>query len=63
MAWRVAERLLVAGGELLTLVRGMDADDDLLPDLTARVRDWSRTIDVEVLDGGQPRYPLLLGLE
>jgi DAK2 domain fusion protein YloV len=63
VAWQVAERLLVAGGELLTLVRGVGADDDLLPDLTARVRDWSRTVDIELLDGGQPRYPLLLGLE
>ncbi len=63
VAWQVAERLLVAGGELLTLVRGVGADDDLLPDLAARVRDWSRTVDVELVDGGQPRYPLLLGLE
>jgi DAK2 domain fusion protein YloV len=63
VAWRVAERLLVAGGELLTLVRGIDADDELLPDLAARVREWSPTVDVEVVYGGQPRYPLLLGLE
>jgi DAK2 domain fusion protein YloV len=63
VAWQVVERLLAAGGELLTLVRGLDADDDLLPELAARVRDWSRAIDVEVVDGGQPRYPLLLGLE
>jgi uncharacterized protein len=63
VAWQVVERLLAAGGELLTLVRGMDADNDLVPDLTARVRNWSRAVDVEVVDGGQPRYPLLLGLE
>jgi DAK2 domain fusion protein YloV len=63
VAWQVAERLLVAGGELLTLVRGIGADDDLLPALTARVRGWSPAVDVELLDGGQPRYPLLLGLE
>jgi dihydroxyacetone kinase-like predicted kinase len=63
VAWQVTERLLAAGGELLTLVRGIGADADLLPDLTTRVRGWSGTVDVEVLDGGQPRYPLLLGLE
>jgi DAK2 domain fusion protein YloV len=63
VAWQVVERLLTAGGELLTLVRGLDAGDDLLPDLAARVRDWSHAIDVEVVNGGQPRYPLLLGLE
>jgi uncharacterized protein len=63
VAWQVVERLLAAGGELLTLVRGLELDDDLLPALTARVQDRSRAVDIEVLDGGQPRYPLLLGLE
>jgi dihydroxyacetone kinase-like predicted kinase len=57
------KRLVSAGGELLTLVRGTDADDDLISGLTTRVRERFRTIDVEVVDGGQPRYPLLLGLE
>ena len=63
VAWQVVDRLLTAGGELLTLVRGLDADDNLLPDLAARVREMSRTVDVEIVDGGQPRYPLLLGVE
>jgi DAK2 domain fusion protein YloV len=63
VAWQVVQRLVSAGGELLTLVRGIDADDDLISVLTARVRRAFRTIDVEVVDGGQPRYPLLLGLE
>ncbi len=63
VAWQVVDRLLTAGGELLTLVRGLDADDNLLPDLAARVREMSRTLDVEIVDGGQPRYPLLLGVE
>jgi dihydroxyacetone kinase-like predicted kinase len=59
----VIERLLSAGGELVTLVRGVGADDDLLSDLTARVRERFPTVDIEVVDGGQPRYPLLLGVE
>ena len=63
VAWQVVERLLTAGGELLTLVRGLDADDNLLPDLAARAREMSRTLDIEILDGGQPGYPLLLGVE
>ena len=63
VAWQVIERLLAAGGELLTLVRGLGADEDLLTDLTARVREWSSTVDVEVVDGRQPRDPLLLGVE
>jgi uncharacterized protein len=63
VAWQVLQRLVSAGGELLTLVRGIDADDDLLSDLSARVRERFRTLEVEVVDGGQARYPLLLGLE
>jgi fatty acid kinase len=63
VAWQVVERLLTPGGELLTLIRGLAADDNLLSDLTARVRQMSRTLDVEILNGGQPEYPLLLGVE
>jgi uncharacterized protein len=63
VAWQVVQRLISAGGELLTLVRGTDADDDLVTDLRTRVRKRFGTLDVEVVDGGQPRYPLLLGLE
>jgi uncharacterized protein len=63
VAWQVVQRLLGVGGELLTLVRGSDADDALVSDLTARIRDRFPSVDVEVVDGGQPRYPLLLGLE
>jgi len=38
-------------------------DDDLLSDLTTRVRDRFPTVDIEVVDGGQAHYPLLLGVE
>ncbi len=31
--------------------------------ITARVRQRFPMVDVEVLEGGQSRYPLLLGLE
>jgi hypothetical protein len=34
-----------------------------LSDLTARVRERFRTVDVEMVDGRQAGYPLLLGLE
>lgn len=63
VAWQVVERLLTPGGELLTLIRGLAADDNLLPDLAARVRQMSRPLDVEIVNGGQPGYPLLLGVE
>jgi dihydroxyacetone kinase-like predicted kinase len=63
VAWQVVEQLLTAGGELLTLIRGLDADDNLLPSLAARAREMSHTLDIEILDGGQPGSPLLLGVE
>jgi uncharacterized protein len=63
VAWQVVERLLTPGGELLTLIRGLAADDNLLADLAARVRQMSRPLDVEIVNGGQPDYPLLLGVE
>ncbi len=63
VAWRVLQRLLTGGGELLSLVAGSDADPGLVVDLTARVRSSTPDLDVEVLDGGQHRYLLLVGLE
>lgn len=63
VAWRVVERLLLTGGELLTLVAGIGADDTLVPELTARVRRSNPGLDVEVVAGHQPRYLLLVGLE
>ncbi|HEY5978238.1 MAG TPA: DAK2 domain-containing protein [Microlunatus sp.] len=64
VTWRVIERLLSSGGgELLTLVRGQGADDRLIGLLRARIRAWSPSLDVELIDGGQARYPLLVGLE
>lgn len=64
VAWRVVERLLASGGgELITVVRGRGADDQLIGRLRARIRAWSPSLDVEVVDGGQGRYPLLVGLE
>ena len=63
VAWAVVRRLLAPGGELLTLVAGADVDDGLPARLADRVRaSWS-DVDVEVVVGGQTRYPLLLGLE
>lgn len=64
VAWRVLDRLLSsAGGELITLVRGADADDRLIDSLLARIRAQSSSLDVDVIEGGQRRYPLLVGLE
>jgi dihydroxyacetone kinase-like predicted kinase len=63
VAYLVVQRLLSTGGELLTVIRGSAAADELVEQLTARVQAERRDLDIEVIDGGQPRYLLLLGLE
>jgi dihydroxyacetone kinase-like predicted kinase len=56
-------RLLEPGGELVTVVTGSCAD----PDIGQRLRSWLSdahpTLEVVVLQGDQPHYPLLLGVE
>ncbi len=63
VSWGLVQRLLATGGELLTLVTGSEAPSDLAGELTARVRQIAPGTEVEVVDGGQPRYLLLVGLE
>jgi uncharacterized protein len=58
----VLERLLGGGGELVTLVAGQEAGS-----LVQRCADHLATrhpgVDVLVYEGGQDRYPLLVGVE
>jgi hypothetical protein len=63
VAWRVLERLLGGGGELLTLVPGAAAPAELVPDLVARARERYPDVDVQLLEGGQRPALLLAGLE
>lgn len=59
----VLARLLSSGGELATIVCGEDAGDGLGQALATRIRQSHRDVEVTVIDGGQPLYPLLLGVE
>jgi len=63
VGWRVLRRLMGAGGELLTLVAGADAPAGLTGELARRVREADPRVEIEVLEGGQSRYLVLLGLE
>ncbi|NYI43380.1 hypothetical protein BJ993_000460 [Nocardioides aromaticivorans] len=58
----VLDRLLAAGGELVTLVGGVDCGD-LAERATAWVEEFHPHVDVVVYDGGQERYPLLMSVE
>ena len=56
-------RLLGGGGEVVTLVWGATAPDELSAALAAHLaREWP-LVEVRVLHGGQPDYPLLVGVE
>ncbi len=62
-AREVLARLLSAGGELVTLVVGAGAEPGLAERTAAALLRDRPDIEVVVVDGGQPVYPLLLGVE
>ncbi|HVE63208.1 MAG TPA: DAK2 domain-containing protein [Mycobacteriales bacterium] len=57
------ERLLASGGELVTVVVGVDGGAELGERVRAAVRASHPVVEVDVHDGRQPHYPLLLGVE
>jgi dihydroxyacetone kinase-like predicted kinase len=59
----VVDRLLGGGGELLTVVTGKDATPELVETVVRHARKTRVDVDVAVYDGGQDRYPLLIGVE
>jgi DAK2 domain fusion protein YloV len=59
----LVDRLLTGGGELITLLTGTGAPPDLAELLTGHLRHRWPFVEVQVFDGGQPRYPLLVGVE
>jgi uncharacterized protein len=63
VAVEVVERMLAAGGELVTVVTGEDSDASLADELTDTVRRHHPGVDTVIYLGGQPRYPLLIGVE
>jgi DAK2 domain fusion protein YloV len=59
----VLDRMLGGGGELVTLLVGSDAPDGLGEQLTEHVSAAWPFAEVQVYQGGQPNYPLLIGVE
>jgi hypothetical protein len=63
VALATLDRLLGVGGELITILAGRDAEPSLAADLRAHIAEAAPLIEVAVFNGGQPNYPLLLGVE
>jgi len=63
VATEVVRRMLAAGGELVTVVTGAHAENGLADGVVQAVRQTHPEADTVVYHGGQPRYPLLLGVE
>jgi uncharacterized protein len=61
VAREVLERLLEANADVLTILYGENAEG--VEDLAAFVQEENPELEVEVLEGGQPHYPLLFGAE
>lgn len=59
----VLDRMLAAGGELVTLVLAADAPADLAPGIEAHVREAHLAVDTVVYAGGNQSAPLLIGVE
>jgi uncharacterized protein len=63
VASELLDRMLFVGGELVTLVVGADADTDLADRLRRHVAVVHPEVEVTAYPGGQPHYPLLIGIE
>jgi hypothetical protein len=63
VARRAFELLLGSGGELVTIVTGRDADDDMLAAVTRHLTEAHPAVDVSVYAGGQELWPLIFGVE
>ncbi|TDD68549.1 DAK2 domain-containing protein [Actinomadura rubrisoli] len=63
VARHVLDRMLSGGGELVTLIAGTYAPPGLAAALEDHLRERHPDVEVGVYDGGQERYPLLIGVE
>jgi len=59
----LVNRLLATGGELMTAVLGADAPEGLAHMLERHLAGTHPEVELVVYEGGQPLYPLLIGVE
>jgi dihydroxyacetone kinase-like predicted kinase len=63
VAFSLVDRLLGVGAELMTVLTGADAPAGLGELLIRHVRGRSPLTEVNVYPGGQPDYPVIIGVE
>lgn len=59
----LVDRMLSGGGELVTLVTGATAPEGLAEGLIEHLEQRWKFVEVQAHVGGQPHYPLLVGVE
>jgi len=59
----VVDRLVGGGGEMVTLVSGIEGDPQLVRAVVQHLRESRPEVDTVVYEGGQERYPLLIAVE
>ena len=63
IACSLVDRLLASGGELVTVVSGSDLAPDQVAGLADDVQRRHPGVDVVCVDGGQPLWPVIIGVE
>jgi hypothetical protein len=62
-ATRVMDALVAADADMITILTGSDADAATTAALVAHLADDHPAVEVSVIDGGQPLYPYMFGVE
>jgi DAK2 domain fusion protein YloV len=63
VAERLVRRLVKGDSEIVTVIEGRGASTDEREAVVAALRAAFPELEVQVIDGGQPRYPFLIGVE
>ena len=63
VAYQLLNRMLAVGGELVTVIRGSDASADTAAEVLNRLRREHPGIEIVQYHGGQPLWPLIVGVE
>lgn len=63
VADKVIEHMVRTSSEIVTLVRGADVQPELVERISAKAEELNSMIEIEDFEGGQPLWPLIIGVE